>query len=83
MKDGGSAFPHLAWERTNCDEIAHYTSGGASLRDYFAIHVLTGLLAGQHGIPVPKDEGIRIYDYLSIIAFNYADAMIAAREEHA
>ena len=68
--NGGAAFPaHLHGERY----------GGMSLRDYFAAAALQGLLA--HIIGVESANG-RTSKY-AVRAYQYADAMIAARKEGA
>ena len=85
--DGGPAFPvpHLV---TIHGEIVNAGAvGGMTLRDYFAIGALTGLLAGVESPPCrAKDEaGIEAerQNYakdLAAGAYMYADAMLAARK---
>ena len=72
---GGPAFPHVA------DLVQHspnggittkpITSGGMTLRDYFAAKAMQGMLAGG-------ESGLRT---LSQAAYILADAMLAAREQ--
>lgn len=71
-RTGGPAFPlPLGWgNRSEPDE-----SGGMSLRDFFAATALQGWLAsfaGSDVSPVP--------DECAELAYELADAMIAARE---
>ena len=68
--NGGAAFPaHLHGERY----------GGMTLRDYFAAAALQGILA--HIIGVENANG-RVSKYAER-AYQYADAMLAARKEGA
>lgn len=78
--DGGAAFPRAASEYTkhgtcpdgNSPEDAQ---SGMSLRDFFAAHALTGIIAAYSGskISLPsRTDGAEM-------AYEYADAMIAQR----
>jgi hypothetical protein len=51
----------------------HVYEKGMSLRDYFAAQALTGMLAR------PPEEGLSMMDR-AITAYDYADAMLKARE---
>jgi hypothetical protein len=52
-----------------------------SRRAEFAEAAMQGMLAGQHGVPMPqKDGSISVYDHFSFMAFRYADAMLAEWE---
>ena len=84
--DGGPAFPLHAVLDNDTGEVAIDPQRGMSLRDYFAIGALTGLLAGVESPPCrAKDEaGIEAerQNYakdLAAGAYMYADAMLAAR----
>jgi hypothetical protein len=68
--DGGQAFPSA--ERLAAqDFVETITSGGMSLRDWFAGQALAGLITREtSGAP---DEWARV-------AFRLADAMLAARK---
>lgn len=77
--DGGPAFPHTH------EEFEHGAIG-MSLRDYFAAKALQGLLANSS---VPNDlfimgdgtdENGSVETYAAESAYDYADAMLAARE---
>jgi hypothetical protein len=75
---GGPAFPHVA------DLVQHspnggittkpITSGGMTLRDYFAAKAIQGMLA----CPVQPQSGPDMY---ARDAYTIADAMLKAREE--
>ena len=70
--NGGAAFPvaelHIGHDtKVSCD------SQGMTLRDYFAAAALTSLIStGTYGLLPLK---------CSAVAYNYADAMLAARKE--
>jgi hypothetical protein len=66
---GGPAFPSA-----NAVTVGEYVSSGHSgmtLRDYFAAKAMQGKLAG----------GASGSDYIAMLAYEYADAMLKAREE--
>jgi hypothetical protein len=65
-KDGGLAFP--------LQTISH----GMTLRDYFAGQALAGLCANMNDEAHPFFE--MTTRHMGELAYNYADAMIAARE---
>lgn len=71
--DGGSAFPVSV-------EIMSITGGfggqGMTLRDFFAAKAMEGIIASYSGqdIPLPNCE------HTAMEAFEYADAMLSARE---
>lgn len=50
---------------------------GMSLRDYFASQALAGMIASYTGADLPLPER----DHAAITAYEYADAMLKAREE--
>ena len=68
IKDGGPAFPVS-------EEAIARDMTGASLRDYFAIKALQGMLANQHGFQA-SDEEMFARD-----AYTLADAMLAQRDK--
>ena len=77
MKDnGGSAFPS---EQHECqDNTWNQTfDPGMSLRDYFAVKAMQGILAG----PCSR-EGVPLKEWLDVPKFAYdiADEMLKARE---
>ena len=80
MKDGGSAFPEMQWEYTRhgCDGAGHYTTGGMSLRDYFAGQALVGLTANY--IRQPENITNKI---VAEECYKFADALLAEREKDA
>lgn len=71
INDGGPAFPFAA-------EYGHPAAcGGMTLRDWFAGQALTGFLAS-----LEEHESAQFGEpsHAAKTAFQYADAMIAARE---
>ena len=68
--DGGAAFPQeIKLPRT-----------GMSLRDYAAIHIAQGILAGGWADTVPLDD-VQHAEQLASFAFAAADAMLAERNK--
>ena len=65
IDDGGPAFPIPASE-------SNYYQEGMALRDWFAGHALAGNLAYPCVDSSPESE--------AIMAYRYADAMLAARK---
>lgn len=74
IKDGGRAFP---W----CGDLNEtpFISLGMTLRDYFAAKALQGLLACATA-DESGPEDLNWTRYLSELAYEYADAMLRARE---
>lgn len=68
IKDGGAAFPIPA-----CPEIKWGGAPGMTLRDYFAGQALAGGISNL-GLEDNSPKDVAIWSY------EYADAMIAARE---
>ena len=66
INDGGPAFPVPQYQNT---------LPGMSLRDWFAGQALAGITANA-------DNGWADHNELSNIAFIYADAMLAARNQN-
>lgn len=66
---GGPAFPTPAHNLTN---------DGMTLRDYFAASALQGAIA--HGLFNDAKAHKSYAEYLSSIAYVYADAMLKARQ---
>lgn len=70
--NGGAAFPVAGLSGLPNDNFIH-PQEGMTLRDYFAAAALTGLIStGKYGLLALK---------CSAVAYNYADAMLAARKE--
>ena len=63
--DGGPAFPFVLKENGAGEP-------GMSLRDYFAAHALTGILAAPGALP----NKVKV----AVWAYEYADAMLEARK---
>ena len=86
--DGGPAFPRP----NSTDEHSQpcnvsYAEDGMSLRDWFAGKALQGILAvpdvDSQSIPGKEGDVLEISDwveYLPQVAYDYADAMLVARE---
>lgn len=68
MNDGGPAFP------TRVADFTQTQFGGVTVRDYFAIRVLNGLVTNGK-IPSNKLD-------VAACAYDYADAMLAARKKN-
>ncbi|WP_100961106.1 hypothetical protein [Bosea sp. FBZP-16] len=75
--DGGPAFPQA---------IASDWAKGMSLRDWFAGQALTGMMATPHFWDFVKDATGKRPGFVeprhgaALTAYQYADAMLAARE---
>lgn len=72
MKDGGPAFAAGAYEHNSGGYLAW--QDGMSLRDYFAAKALPACIAAALNTSLSE---LRI----SELAYNFADAMLKAREE--
>jgi hypothetical protein len=76
MNDGGSAFPMTGTRTSPITGIARTeSSGGMTLRDYFAAEAL-------NAVPMPQPELHDIqaaYDRIAQHAYKMADAMLKAR----
>lgn len=72
LKDGGPAFP-LGDQRSQSGDITSYAEFGMTLRDFFAAKAMAALIAKYDG-----DDGSM--DGIPSSAYQYADAMIRARE---
>lgn len=68
INDGGAAFPS--------EGEGKYHSPGMTLRDWFAGQVINGLMAGRQGASIQKQFAAIECD----LAYEYADAMLSARE---
>lgn len=84
--DGGPAFPHLHHTCQRINESEMYE--GLTARDYFAAAAMTALIAkiplhdrlGKIGVHAPEIEDIhRVRLDVAESAYDYADAMLAAR----
>lgn len=79
IETGGSAFPEVFSDhdhKSNDQWVTDtYTSGGMTIRDYFAAKALQGLISigpGGHNLPEYQQHN-------AAWAYGYADAMIAVR----
>lgn len=83
MKDGGQAFPEIN-TRYQSENNIHgqpkyantYTTGGMTLRDYFAGQALTGLILNEVEIDFDDAKGA-----VAKMSYRISDAMLKAREE--
>jgi hypothetical protein len=94
-KDGGPAFPYEGVEHVqtarNTWTTRNVESAGMTLRDYFAASALQGygqnMLVMNNAIEGWKDTGrggqreTCIAEYIAGLAYEVADAMLAAREK--
>lgn len=76
--DGGPAFPFTANDSSN----QHMQAQGMSLRDYFAGQAMVAIYSGMLA---EAGETVRIKGYpltygTALMAYETADAMLAARE---
>lgn len=77
IDDGGPAFARPSSQDGNGPRAEFFTAqDGLSIRDYFAAAALQGLLAYWRGSG--SDEPTR---YFPRRAYEYADAMLAARKK--
>jgi hypothetical protein len=68
IKDGGPAFPQIA----ELGDIA-YTTGGMTLRDYFAAKAMAAFIGNN-------DRGLIDMPWVAEGAYKIADAMLRARD---
>jgi len=86
INDTDAAFPHPSLWGVNIDGVKCELRGvqkGMSLRDYFAAAALTGLLADPTSSVAEEDENADAGDVqadYAAVAYQYADAMLKARE---
>ena len=73
INDGGPAFPTHSVGINELNEGVLITTGGMTLRDYFAAAALQGLMATPNGPRLVKEA--------VATAYHAADAMLKAREE--
>ena len=80
--DGGDAFPRVQQDSDADWRGPVYSSGGMSLRDWFAGQALAGLLAayGSHA-KKDSDGALRISVTVTKAAYDAADAMLSEREK--
>jgi hypothetical protein len=74
IKDGGPAFPQLV-RRPSFDSVEFETLGGMTLRDWFAGQALVGIMSTDGAF----ERADRRSEFVAVKAFEFADAMIAAR----
>ena len=83
---GGPAFPSSEWDG---DYQRTFSTGGMTLRDYFAAKALVGLMSTERANEYVDEDGVFSDEdgtlfvhtkFLAEEAYMIADAMIAARE---
>jgi hypothetical protein len=74
--DGGSAFPQVETEKHYTTDPDVRSTGGMSLRDYFAAKVLASWIVAA---PTLDAENEAHRDHLSSLAYAQADSMLKAR----
>lgn len=79
IKDGGPAFPRQHVVADANDRAFKLGSAGMSLRDYFAANALQGLLSHPTGRKAAAGQSV--VEAHAVAAYEYADAMLAAREK--
>ena len=77
-KTGGPAFPGESVVRNGMHNTKRINNPGMTLRDYFAGQALAGILAGGFADTIPHDD-VNGGEDAAFFAYQYADAMIAAR----
>lgn len=76
---GGAAFPELESSHLDRrdDSMRYESTGGMTLRDYFAAKALAALIGRED--KEPENRGAKAVPILALMAYQYADAMIAER----
>lgn len=72
--DGGPAYPGIVRDNSGILETAQ----GVTVRDLFAIEAMQALIINRYAINVNSESVTK--EQIAIEAYNYADAMIEARE---
>ncbi|MEN7526971.1 hypothetical protein [Cupriavidus sp. DL-D2] len=77
---GGPAFAKGDYVHRTCDPNEKVVRGheGMTLRDYFAAKALAAMISQPH--KAPENCGKKAVPRLAQFAYEYADAMLAARE---
>jgi hypothetical protein len=83
IDDGGPAYPCQELDGQGMPRMG--MEFGLSMRDVFAMHALQGMLAAPEKMQASYIElaactGKQVADVIAICAFQYADAMLAARK---
>jgi hypothetical protein len=76
INDGGPAFPHVS-RPVGHGFSEQITTGGMSLRDWFAGQALTGMISSA---PIVDRTAVDKPGWARV-AFAFADAMLKAREK--
>ena len=76
INDGGPAFAAGAFEHNSSGSLAW--QDGMSLRDYFAAKALAALISNP--LKDGPNLGKKAVPKLAVFAYEYADAMLEARE---
>lgn len=82
INDGGPAFPHpnpdYAQDYGRRDRTPPF--GGMSLRDWFAGQAIPALISSVGIAKVAEQRGVTVSELVARAAYQYADAMLKARE---
>lgn len=78
INNGGPAFPIPLQEGQSYQ--GHAPCDGATLRDYFATEALGGMLAYSGCVSRGSHHNNNTPDGVAAMAYEYADAMLRARE---
>jgi len=84
IKDGGPAFPTFTETRldVNSNETVIYKcDGGMSLRDYFAAKIASTYAINDSIIQWSIENRHKAKDVVAKVSYEFADAMIAARDK--
>jgi hypothetical protein len=88
INDGGAAFPCAMSDQTYGNQDGAPFQAGMALRDWFAGQALIGLLAhatsAQTQLGLMKTfqaHGMTAEEGMTVSAYQFADAMLAAREK--
>jgi hypothetical protein len=73
-KTGGPAFPRAGNEWADMAWVEAPAKDGMTLRDYFAAKAMQSILAREHG------RSTTTLEFVGNHAYQYADAMLKARE---
>lgn len=80
--DGGPAYP---FQERNGDGSHYHSHAGMSLRDWFAGKAVAGICANSvefdNAMQIARGKNAHPADVLAKLAYDLADAMIAARQK--
>ena len=77
---GGPAFPSGLIDPSTPEDAVQSLHNGMTLRDYFAAKALSGFFAAEPPTHSEMKESKTIAEFFAFAAYEYADAMLKARE---